>query len=371
MQLSPEINKLARSQKGDAVVMVSVLVAGMVFLVVALMMEKADRFSGTQELGKQAVENTYNAEEGLEYVIYSAKEGINRENDQDSFGLSSVRYLNDGSQEETYDTTAKTLAAAVGSLPSDNLVIISQSKKAAGAGQDDKTKRSLFTNLPKSFYNQVSVWQNTAECYSGDSGSVKPSNLCYPDTGTGGTAGEHNYQLTVPLSSLAADWSNVKCKIIFKCRDSAANGCSISNARIRRIIAPAPEGCLSGPQKCPMVNDNSNKDTFSLSDGDTPRCLSDPVSLTFDGQDRSAPHQLVFSDWFDPADYSDRLEGLGGQSLVVEFTAKDGSQGIEETVVPLLQADNGIAACKDDKDMIKGGSKMRAGIFKIIVKKNN
>lgn len=352
--------RLVKSQKGDAIILVSVLVSGIVLLVVALMVEKSGKFTQTQDLSRKSIESSYKAEEGLEYILYTTKEGILNQNNKKEFTLTGIKYDSNNIKKQTLTTTDETILEAATILPADKLIVISKSDdlEEENTNVNSTAGKNLFSNLPKSFYNQVFAWQSTSGCYNGDFFE------CAEQIVDKQNSASHNYQMIVPLSPISGDWTNVKYKFVFKCSSKSNTACAVSSVKVRTLLDPPPEGCLNYPQKCEMVSSNSGKDSFN-SNSEGANCLSEPVEINLDNNGTGSSNKLIYTEWFNPANSANILGDINGKNMVLEFTANDGEDGVEETILP--QDDEGITLCKDKEEH----RNMRAGLFKVVVKKVN
>ncbi len=160
--------KILRSEKGDAMILISIVITGLVVLVSTVALENLRKSVSVQGLQQKSLENLYKAEEGIEYSLYVNKEKVNQNlnfnNNSSNISANKVAFnlsLWDGTAQKKED------ALAVNELVKDtvgrSIILVSQSAKD-NTNDNTNLKRTLFANLPSRYYDQVSMGTTLSDC---------------------------------------------------------------------------------------------------------------------------------------------------------------------------------------------------------------
>ncbi len=159
---------LLRSERGDAMILISIVITGLVVLVSTVALENLRKSMAVQGLQEKSLENLYKAEEGIEYSLYVNKEKSNKNlnfNEQGTTIASNKASYNLTFWEGT--NAKKTDAEALTELSKETvgkkIVLVSQSAKS-NTNDNANLKRTLFANLPSRYYDQISMGNTLSEC---------------------------------------------------------------------------------------------------------------------------------------------------------------------------------------------------------------
>lgn len=160
--------EIIRSERGDAMILISIVITGLVVLVSTVALENLRKSVSIQGVQQKSLENLYKAEEGIEYSLFVNKEKVNQNlnfnNNSSTISENKVAFnlsLWEGATQKKED------AAAVTELVKDtvgrNIVLVSQSSKD-NVNDNTNLKRTLFANLPSRYYDQASMGNTLSDC---------------------------------------------------------------------------------------------------------------------------------------------------------------------------------------------------------------
>lgn len=199
-----------KSEKGAAIVLVAILVTGIVMLVCAVAIENLQKSTELQGVQKKSLDNLYIAEEGAEYGLY-----VNREKKKSWLDLNRPFDVSiwEGSRDYTgnkYDSQA--LEQLSQPTEGRNLVITSQSNQ----NQNANTQKTVFTNLPNKYFDQVPLWNIREGCDD-------TNNQCTPTYDNNNMVEGKVYQVVVPNAAFEkSGWvdTDLEYRLVFKCGSS-------------------------------------------------------------------------------------------------------------------------------------------------------
>jgi len=227
--------RILASQRGDAMIMLSLVLTGLVMLVSVIAVDKLKQSSKIQNTQLSSLENTYKAEEGIEYTLFTAKEGApigEIQNDpQNPLGgpfRVSGWYNPDGSNTGQTIQRDNPLQDIASRDPEEQLVIISQNKQnpSSTTSQNKKLDKTIFANLPSKFPGQNLLWWPRMDCLK--------SNSCF---GSSSLPNDKEYVVLFPSDNLK---NYRKFKFVFKCEGGKT--CKIKNIKVGYYTG---EDCLN------------------------------------------------------------------------------------------------------------------------------
>ena len=216
--MSGKIKKLVKSQKGDAVIMLSILVTGIIILVTAVVAESLMRSDELQSVQKQSVDNLYKAEEGIEYSLYANK---TKEFEAKANPPFSLKVWENGN---TNGTNGLPDAYDVLQQPTQNkdVVVTSQNVNnqnvnggTGGTNAGDISKRTVFANMPSRYFDQVPLWGSRNSCGSGN---------CSVSTSGNDMESGRTYQVVLTAADFQQegwDLSHLRYRLVLKCGSNA------------------------------------------------------------------------------------------------------------------------------------------------------
>lgn len=319
-----------KSEKGAAIVLVAILVTGIVMLVSVIAIEnlrKSTELSGVQ---KKSLDSLYKAEEGAEYGLFINKEKplvqVNNETDCDNsrpFNISVWEKVGNESSTKKCNQALEQLAQPTEGR---NIVITSQSQANANDNQGASPQKTVFTNLPNKYFDQVPLWNILEGCDLKTEDCVTYENN---DMEAGRT-----YQVVVPSAVFEqSGWNDeeTEYRLVFKCGNSQywsgsqngtenVEGCRISNVTLK------VSGCDTSTCKIEGCTNNIG-----------------PIKSS-SGNDQ-LEGKIIPTEWFRIDDPNNGNPiNLTGEKVVVEFTLEEGS--MEEVSFSGMQGE--IRMCKQD-----------------------
>jgi len=144
------MNTKLKSEKGTTVIIMAIIVAGMIMLVISVAAENIRQSLKTQGNQKKALDQVYQAEEGVEYAYYITKNDVEFEGGHEEyienapFDISLWHKSGDDIEEVTGDNKDKieTMRDAVG----EEYIIASESIESEDVSQAHK--KTIFTKNP-------------------------------------------------------------------------------------------------------------------------------------------------------------------------------------------------------------------------------
>ena len=331
-----------RSQKGAAIVLVAVMVTGIIMLVSVVVIENFRRSSQLQGTQKKSLDSLYKAEEGAEYGLYVNKVKNSNNNFDRPFKISIWEKFNDVAvvKDETQQVKEQLTQPTGGK----NIVITSQNVDNANANQNSAPQRTVFTNLPGKYRDQVPLWSIREGCNEGC--DVKYTNI------------NKTYR-AVLNTSVFDKWAEDpwEYRLVFKCGSSnfwnnrlTTTGdnveCTISNVKLVYICenftscTPDPEGNLP----------------------DCTRKEGEQFTIKFPGGKPSKKGKILATDWFHFIEGSTRLS-LAGKKLVVEYSLN----GTAEELT--LKKSSGITMCEKTGSTWTSSDLIRVGLASLEIRK--
>ncbi|MBM3256170.1 MAG: hypothetical protein FJZ04_01730 [Candidatus Moranbacteria bacterium] len=335
-----------RKRRGDAVILLSVLVSGLVILVSAIAAQNLKKSARIQGVQKRSLISTYKAESGIEYGLLVAKNSLSSLN-QNANGQFQINVWKRNPATNNFDnvnTNAAAVSLAV-QTPKDSIVLSSKNETAGG---EEETKKVLISNVPNSFPNQAVLWNNMKGC---EDLSRCPADD--PETGNE----KISYQLAVPLSVFDTEGiSNPQYRLVFRCQGTVncRMGTMVGGYLEKKIkLKYSGSSAACDFSQCAFSCESEAVKELSL------RYYSDAVA----GMDIP---KTISTEWF-------TLDAILSQkSVVVEFDVEEASKGVEEIKLPssITQFDGSIKICKKKgSDTYKDYTDRRAGLVKVVVRK--
>jgi hypothetical protein len=291
--------KIFKSQKGDAIILLSVLVTGIVLLVTAVVVENFRKSSELQSVQKQSVDNLYKAEEGIEYSLYANKV---KDLDSEKAGVPfSVKVWENGSNVGDADTSAAFYSLK---KPSQGRDLLITSENISASSDNNDIKRTVFANVPTRYYDQVPLWSFRNNCPSGNC-SVSP-----PDSDV-----EEGNIYRIILNT--GDYQRGDCG------SSSSTGWCPGNTYYRVVL-------VCGSDKCKASGLKAGAGCSNVTDCNTISCSTPPTGFKeinfLKGHNTMNGGGVLISDWFNLRDdSSNNLVDLRNNKLVVEFTLTEGT----------------------------------------------
>ncbi len=331
-------------KRGDAVILLSVLISGLVILISAIATQNLKKSMEVQGVQKKSLNNLYKAEEGIESGLFTAKE---------STGVSATgAVINLWKKVGESFKLESDISGLMSSTPKDDLVITSknapevQSDGSTQAGED--TTKVLISNIPNTFPDQTLAWdysrgcQNDAEC---------------PEVEEKSSTG--NNQLFYQAASQMANYDerkipNAEYRFIFKCARGA--NCQVGtykngnwNDKVTLKYASNLTSC--DYSKCPFVC--GSETPFEV-----------PMEST--GTIISKLTQTRRSQWFQPG------ANLNGKGIIVEFWVKETGKGLGGIKLSknavALDGTNKMCKREGSNGSYQGFNDQRIGLVKINVR---
>ncbi|MFH1183248.1 MAG: hypothetical protein V1690_03230 [Candidatus Moraniibacteriota bacterium] len=313
-----------RSQKGAAIVLVAILVTGIVMLVSVIAIENLRKSTEMQGVQKKSLDSLYKAEEGAEYGLYVNKEKT-AGNFERPFDISVWEKVGDSSVTKTGDQALEQLAQPTEGR---NIVITSQSLANANDSQEAAPQKTIFTNLPNKYYDQVSLWNIWEGCdnlnqscdVSYDNNDMEP---------------DKTYQVVVPSAIFdKSGWTDneTEYRLVFKCGNSQYW-----------------KGTLSGTENVGGCKITDVK--LEIGGCDTSKCKIEgcaktiPIDFSNGNEGKILP-----TEWFriDDPDTQEPIN-LTNEKIVVEFTLEEGT--MEEVCSNGTGGDLKMCRINDDNDV--------------------
>jgi|GEM_PF-1600749 len=287
-----KIRNIAKSQKGDAIILLAVLVTGIIMLVTAVVVESLRRSGELQSLQKQSVDNLYKAEEGVEFGLYANKEKTFTEKENPPF---SIKVYENSSSDGT-----DSLGAAYEKLklPAQNRSLVITSQNASN-GNDGTLKRTVFANVPSKYYDQVELWDSRNNCGA----NCDVSNACAVD---GEADDGHLYQIILNASDFQRG----------DCGEDPDSAWCVDNTRYRVALNCGGDSCTV-------------RDLQVGIDCDSSQCGASNCSPLLDmdlwGGNSQMSGKVILSDWFKFFDTEGNTVDLRNKSVMVQFYLVSGS----------------------------------------------
>jgi len=332
---------LYRSEKGDAIILLSVLVTGIVMLISVIAVENLRKSIEIQNVQKESLDSLYQAEEGIEYSLYLNKEknvSLSNSNTNKPFNIS---VWENNNKEVGEEATRKLAQPTEGK----EVVVVSE------VNDNVDMKRAVFTNLPSRYYDQVSLWNSTGECEEG-------AQSCGPISGENDMTEGNIYQAIVTNTDFQKDgWdnNNIWYRLIFKCGGSQyleVGGINIQGCEVRDLRVATD---------CDWATCSASEGSGGISN-----CTSPFVSVNFsNGTDRMLG-DVVSSEWFQYAGSDGQPVDLRSKKIVVEFKLENGTM---EEIGGLSSQDGDIKMCKQEDDgSWRPFSDSRGGLVSVEIK---
>ena len=336
----------SRKQRGDAVILLSVLVSGLVILVSAIAAQNLKKSAQIQGVQKRSLASTYKAESGIEYGLLVAKNSLAslNQNTNKQFQINVWKKNPTTNEFDNVNTNAAAISLAV-QTPKDSIVL---SSKNETADSEDETRKVLISNVPNSFPNQVILWNNMKGCE--DLSRCPADN---PETGNE----KISYQLAVPLSAFdTGTITNPEYRLVFRCQ-GAVNcrmGTLVGGYLDKKIkLKYSGAGGACDFSQCAFSCESEVVKELSL------RYYSDAVA------GMNIP-KTIPTEWF-------TLEtSLSQKFVVVEFDVEEARNGVEEIKLgsEVTKFDNSIKICKKKgSGAYKDYLDRRAGLVKVMARK--
>mgnify|MGYP000877829551 CR=1 FL=1 len=167
-------SRIFQSEKGDAMILISVIITGLVVLVSTVALENLKKAGAVQGLQKASLDKLYKAEEGIELGLFVNREAFEAPNKnpmdfcQDAnpsknckpFNLSVIDREAGGGP-----NTGKKAVEKLSENPLDkNKDLIMVSQNSTDLSNSKEPKRSLMANLPSRYFNQAPIAGPALEC---------------------------------------------------------------------------------------------------------------------------------------------------------------------------------------------------------------
>lgn len=303
--------KLIRSEKGDAIILLAILVTGIVALICVIAVENLKKSFEIQNIQKASLDSLYKAEEGIEYSLYANKEKTAGIDNQEPFAIS----VWENNDKKGGDNAIQKL---IEPTEGRNVIVISESSNNQNSSQD--LRRTVFANLPSKYYNQVTLWNSNEDC-SSDSECISSRENNDMESG-------QTYQVVLDSADFQKeDWNkdNIEYRFIFNCGDSqfskngvgTVKGCEIKDLKV---------GLGCDFSQCPVG------------------ACSSFMGIDFSGGGSEAYGNTILSDWFKYIDANESTLDLRNNKLVVQFKLVNGT--MEETSGPSQD----LKMCKEKND---------------------
>lgn len=304
---------MLRSEKGDAIILLSILITGIVMLICVIAVESLRNSADIQNVQKKSLNNLYQAEEGIEYSLYTNKQ----KNQNQDFSVDSKHFAISLFENDNKELGEKAVQKLIEPIEGRGAVIVSESNES-----EDVLKRAVFANIPHRYYDQVPLWNIRDDC-------EEEGINCSFETESANE--EQIYQTAFYNGNFKNDdeeWSveNTKYRLIFVC---ASDNCTMSGIRVGANCNFTECG-VEGFVDVPDYN-----------------CLLNPISLEgepgkeFPDGERSG--KVIVSDWVSYEQKDGTPFDLRGKKIVVQFTLNEGA--LEK--VNGLSSENGeIRMCK-------------------------
>lgn len=332
-----------KSEKGAAIVLVAVLVTGIVMLVSVIAIENLRKSTELSGIQKRSLDNLYKAEEGAEYGLY-----VNKEKKLDNANTNTNGHFNISIWEKDTNVTDKgdkALEKLKQPTEGRDIVITSQSKDNANTNQNKASQKTIFTNLPNKYQDQVPLWNIREGCENNNDNCE--------------TSFENNtngqYQVIVPTPIFErTGWSqNLEYRLVFKCgitnfwnsnnnsSGGFSNGCTISNVKLKIV------GC--DVSTCDPANG-------------IPGCT---INKDIDFRSgKSMSGYILPTKWFQ-IEENGNLVNLTDTKIVVEFSVDDGY--VEKIYYPGSQ--NTVRMCQNTGGSWSSSNNFTYGISSFEIRK--
>ncbi len=361
--------KIIRERKGDAIILLSVAITGIVMLVSVMAIEKLKQSTKLQNTQKMSLQNTYQAEEGIEFSLFSAKEGVTNLNANSTNTNAPLNRF----QVSLWDNNNKSegvtaLEQIAGQTTKDRYIIASKNKVSnTNQNTDKKLQKSAFSNVPTRFYNQVSLWNNMKDDCNAKDGQNNCSDIDISQNDM--NESDKTYQVVSRLVDYQNNWGSVQYRVILTCTNLKSD-CSVKNLKIKW------ENCTTASNTCPITCNKSQEITFGGGKTETSGLIL--VSDWFTVPDNLQTQTVVFE--FSPGNTGKLSEikipgDTSGGNRCDEIFGKDTLSSnfckIDCAIAPEKNPDVCIAGSKGVK-MCKGSTAFtdrRGGIVRIDVKK--
>jgi len=330
------MNKLFRSEKGDAIILLSILITGIVMLICVVAVESLKSSADIQNVQKKSLNNLYQAEEGIEYSLYTNKQKNENQNFAASVNAKSFDVaLFDGDDKKLGADAFQRLIEPIGKS---DAVVVSE-----GGAENDTLKRVVFANIPRRYYDQVALWYINDGC-EGIGCSLGTEEIT--------SLGDHVYQVAFKNGTFnegQTGWEadKIQYRLIFMCM---SDSCRIKDLRI---------GVDCDLTQCETGGFN------------VAGCLLSPDAPGntefFPNKGRSG--RVIVSDWVQYKDSNNEISDLRGKKVMVQFTLED--EGGLEKVSELPLSENGEPAMckKNDDGTWEPVQNERAGLASLEMKK--
>lgn len=173
-----KLHQILGSQKGDAMILISIVITGLVVLVSTVALENLRKSVSVQGLQQKSLENLYKAEEGIEYSLFInknkeliANQNLNFNNNSSTISENKVAFnltlFEESKDPKEVPIHKKVDSDAVSELAGDTvgrkIVLVSESAKS-NVNDNTSLKRTLFANLPSRYYDQSSLGNTLSDC---------------------------------------------------------------------------------------------------------------------------------------------------------------------------------------------------------------
>lgn len=171
-KISPQKKRfyeIIRSEKGDAMILISIVITGLVVLVSTVALENLRKSVSIQGVQQKSLENLYKAEEGIEYSLFVNKvkdvnNNLNFNNNSATISANKVAFnlslWEDGGNKVNDNTAIDKLKTTT---TNSKIVLVSQSSRD-NVNDNTNLKRTLFANLPSRYYDQASMGDTLSDC---------------------------------------------------------------------------------------------------------------------------------------------------------------------------------------------------------------
>lgn len=284
-----------KSQKGAAIVLVATLVAGIVMLVSIIVIENLRKSISLQGIQKRSLDSLFKAEEGIEYGLYINKEKEVK-NFERPFKISIWEKIN---QNTVIKNDNQALEQLMQPKEERNIVITSQNDE----NQNSSPQRTIFTNLPSKYQDQVPLWSIREGCEKGCTDSYQENDMEEGKT----------YRIVINSIFERASWSEVEWeyRLIFKCGGTAFWETSL------------PSSVTT--ENCELSNVKLAIDCGDPSLCNVDNCIHKDKSVNFANGEDIMEGKIIPTEWFKVTDSSGELINLTNKKIIVEFKLEQGT----------------------------------------------
>lgn len=277
--------------------MVAILVTGIIMLVSVIAIENLRKSTKLQGIQKKSLDSLYKAEEGAEYGLY-----INKEKKTKTFNRPfKISIWEKIDQDAIVKNDNQALEQLIQPTEGRNIIITSQSNE----NQNSSPQRTVFTNLPNKYQDQLPLWNIREGCGEGcavtyEGNEMEPGKV-YRIVLTNAVFERNSWS--------GAEW---EYRLVFKCGNrefwqtslppgaTMVSGCELSNLKIAADC--------SDPSLCNMDN-----------------CIHHKNDVNFANGEARMEGKIIPTEWFQVVGSSGELVNLTNKKVIVEFKFERGS----------------------------------------------